>query len=245
MSARDGANRLRPVLVLAALALLLGPAVSAQPADDPVLARAYRVLHRPLADAADLVSPLLSPDGTVTLRPRLGVLVVEDRASVLDRVGALLDSFDLPPRNVEITLSLFLGADRLSGGGRRAASGETFSEEVRGVIETLGDVTKWVEYEPLGSRSVTGVEGDQVTASLSDEYRVVLDVESVHETQRRVKFKRVSLQRLRPTPEGVARVEDLYSAGMVLSEGRLHVVGAAREPGSNRALFLIVQVKGR
>ena len=31
------------------------------------------------------------------------------------------------------------------------------SLEVRGVLDTLGDVTKWVAYEPLGSRSITGI----------------------------------------------------------------------------------------
>ena len=241
-----GKTAIRTALALVALlASCPAPAGPAGPGEDPVLARAYQVHYRPLADAADLVSPLLSSDGTVTLRPRLGILVVEDRISVLDRVGALLASFDLPPRNVEITLSLFLGTDRLSGARRRGSPGAGFSKEVRGVIETLGDVTKWIDYEPLGSRSVTGVEGDRVTAGLSDEYRVILDVEWIHEAKGTVRFKRVSLQRLLPTAEGALRVEDLYTAGMVLSEGRLHVVGAAREPGSDRALFLIMQVKGK
>jgi len=191
------------------------------------------------------VAPLLSEDGTVTLRPRLRVLVVQDRAEILARVEALLRSFDLPPRNVEVTLSLFLGTDRLTAGRQRSAPGQEFSKEVRGVIETLGDVTKWIAYEPLGSRSVTGTEGSAVTAELSLEYRVVLEVESVHESGEVVKFDRVSLQRTGQDEEGTETIEDLYSAGMVLTAGRVHVVGAAREPGSNRALFLILEVKAR
>jgi hypothetical protein len=245
MSKRRGPIRWLAIALGVAVVAGCGPWASAAAEDDPVLARAYRVQHRSIADAADLVSPLLSPDGQLTLRPRLKVLVVEDRVSVLDKVGALIESFDLPPRNVEVTLSLFLGMDRMAAVRHRTLGTGTFSKEVRGVIDALGDVTKWVDYEPLGSRSVVGVEGSQVTAGLSDEYRVTLDVESIHESDGTVKFRRVSLQRLEPTNEGGTRVTELYTAGMVLTEGRLHVVGAAREPGSDRALFLIVQVRGR
>jgi hypothetical protein len=231
--------------VLCAWALVFATASGSFAAEDRFLARAYQVNHRALADAADVVAPLLSPEGTVTLRPRLNVLVVQDRSSVLDRVQALLNSFDLPPKNVEVTLSLFMGLDRRSRSARRAGSGTVFSKEVRGVIDTLGDVTKWVAYEPLGSRSVTAVEGTAVTTSLSDDYRVVFTVKSVHETAGVVKFERVALQKLSHTEDGAEEVEDLYAAGMVLTAGRLHVVGAARQPGSDRALFLIVQVGAR
>lgn len=217
----------------------------AQAGGDELTARAFEVRYRALADAADVVAPVLSEDGTVTLRPRLRVLVVQDRRSVLDRVEALLKSFDLPPRNVEVTLSLFLGTDRLTAGRQRGRPGRQFSQEVRGVIETLGDVTKWIAYDPLGSRSVTGTEGGAVTADLSMDYRVVLEVESVREDGEVVKFDRVSLQRLGRDDEGGETIEDLYSAGMVLTAGRVHVIGAAREPGSNRALFLILEVKPR
>jgi hypothetical protein len=232
---------------LCALLVLLAAAGAAwaQAPEDRFMARAYQVRHRTLSDAADVVSPVLSPEGTVTLRPRLNILVVQDRSSVLDRVGALLRSFDLPPRNVEVTLSLFLGTDRLASKGRARRAARSFPSEVRDGIETLRDVTKWVAYEPLGSRSVTGAEGDQVTASLSDDYRVVFTVESVHEGQGVVRFKRISLQRLSLDDEGQVKVDDLYTAGMVLNEGRLQVVGAARQAGSDRALFLFVKANPR
>jgi hypothetical protein len=212
---------------------------------EPLLARAFEVRYKPLADTADLVTPLLSTEGTMMLQPKLKTMVVEDRASVLERVGHLLEGYDIPPKNVEVTLSLFLGSDRRPEPRRRAEPGGSLSKEVRGVLESLGDFTKWTAYEPLGSRSVTGMEGGEVTANITDDYRVVFAVESVHEAQGKVKFKRVSLQRLDHSDEGVTKVEDLYTAGMLLPVGRLHVVGAAREPKSNRALFLFVQVETR
>jgi hypothetical protein len=243
---RPGPAASRFLLPLVVLLALVFPA-AAQSDEEPLLARAFQVRYRPLDDAADVVYPLLSRDGTLTLRPRVGVLVVEDRESVLKRVGSLLESFDLPPKNVEVTLSLVMGAhQRTRGAAPRRDPGRAFSKEVRGVLDNLEDFTKWVAYEPLGSRSVTGVEGDEVTANLSDDYRVVFTIESVHESQGLVKFERVSLQRVeRSEEDGESEFRDLYTAAMVLTAGQLHVVGAAREPNSNQALFLIVQVKAR
>ena len=201
--------------------------------------------YRPLADAAELISPLLSSEGTLTLRPRLMTLVVEDRVAVLDRVATLLESYDLPPRNAEITFSLFLGTDRREQEAPPDASGSELSREVRGVLETLADFTKWTAYEPLGSRSVTGAEGDEVVTQLSDEFRVAFVLESVHESQGVVKFKWFTLQRVRREDGGEEEIEELYRTGMALTAGRLHVVGAASDPDSKRALFLTFQAKLR
>ena len=104
------------VLVLASVAG--GVAV----ADDPISARAFELRFKPLADAAELIDPLLSADGAVTLRPRLGTLVVEDHLSVLERVKDLLLSYDLPPRNAEVTLTLLLGHREDADGPERSGS---------------------------------------------------------------------------------------------------------------------------
>ena len=93
-------------------AVLLGLAGSVAVADDdPVSARAFEVRHRALSDAAELIDPLLSSEGKIILRPRLRTLVVEDHGQVLGRVAAVLESWDLPARNAEVTLTLFLGID--------------------------------------------------------------------------------------------------------------------------------------
>jgi len=241
---RSGSAVLVPVIVAA----LIFCAVSdgrAAPADDPVLARAYEVRFRPMSDAAEIVGPVLSDDGALTLKPRLNTLVVEDHVSVLDRVAALLESFDLPPRNVEVTLSLFLGTDRRADGDARRTASGVYSSEVRGVIEALGDFTKWTAYELLGSRSVTGAEGDRVVSNLSEEYRVVFTVDAVHDKKGVVDFERFSLQRVTRGDDDNETVEDLYTTGMLLDVGRLHVVGAASGPDSSRALFLTLQVEAR
>lgn len=230
----------------APLCLLAVAGAAAQaPEADPLTARAFEIHYRPLGDAADVISPLLSQAGTVTLRPRLSTLVVEDRRTVLNRVHELLAGWDTPPRHAEITLSLFLGVDRRDEDPAAPRTEQGLSREVRGVLEKLSDFTKWTSYERLGSRSVTGTEGDTVVANLSDQYRVVFVVESVHDSHGAVKFEKLQLQRVSVDEEGTESVEDLYTAGMVLPAGKFKLVGAASDPNSRRALFLALQARAR
>ena len=231
------------LLLMVALAL---PAVANTPKpEDPFLARAFEVHYRSLTDAADLAGELLSPEGSLTIKPRLKTIVIEDYLSILRKVEALLESFDLPPKTVEVAMSLFMGrrsdeAQEISTSGRGQ-----LSTEVRNVIEALRDFTQWTSYEPLGSRSVSGVEGDPVIANITGEYRVAFTVEAVHENQKVVKFERFSLQRLVPTEDGGQKIETLYTAGMVVDVGKLTTVVAASSPDSKQALFLALQVELR
>jgi len=237
----------RPVLaILLVVALCAGVpagAADASRAADPVSARAYEVKFKSLADAAELISPLLTPQGSVTLQPRLKTLMVQDRVSVLDRVASLLSSFDVAPRNVEIAMSLFLGTDRREQEAGRLIPPSSMTKDVRGIAETLGDFTKWNAYEPLGGRAVTGVEGGRVTVNLSDEYRVTYDIDTVREQS--VKLTNFVLQRVTRGTDGKDKVQDVYSAAVVLPVGRMLMLGAAQNPESKRALFLTLQARPR
>ena len=233
-------------LVLAGPAFAAGSSSSSAPlhaAADEIVPRAYPVRFKSLADAAELVSAVLSPQGTVTLQPRLKTLVVQDRPAVLDRVAALLQSFDLPPRNVEVTLSLFLGTDRREQEAGRSIPSDVSSRDVRGIAETLGDFTKWNAYAPLGKGSVTGAEGERITVNLSEEYRVAYEIETVQDAN--VKLKNFALYRVSRTAEGKESLQTVYTASVVLPVGRSLMLGAAQNPESKRALFLALQARPR
>jgi hypothetical protein len=231
----------------AALLLLVAclPVVAQQPAGDPVTARTFEIHYKPLADAADVVSPLLSDSGEITFRPRLKTLVIEDRRSVLGRIHELLKGWDLPPQNVEVTLTLLLGTDTRREDAAAPRADHGLSHEVRGVLDKLSNFTKWTTYEPLGSRSVTGTEGSTVVTDLSADYRVVFVVESVHQDHGTVKFEKLQLQRVVAEEDGGEATEDLFTAGMVVPPGKLKLVGAAADPNSNRALFLALETRPR
>lgn len=228
-----------------AVALL---AVSFVHAAEPMQVRAFEVRHRAVGDAFDLVSPLLSPEGSVQIRPGLKTLVVEDRPANLERIRQVLDGFDLAPRNVEVSFTLLLGTDTRSSASPRGMDPASLSREIRGVHENLGDFTKWTDYELLGSQSVTVVEGHAVAARLSAEYRVQFEVESVEAPNARspagtIILKSLVLERVTRDAAGAERVDELYSTAMQLHAGKLLTVGAAQSPESRKALFLTIKAR--
>ncbi len=249
---RSSRGALGLALLLAATPLVAAPQSQVPPGTvqtDPVLARVFEVRFRSLDDAAQLVtkSNVLSPQGIVSLQPGLRMLVVQDRASVLDRVASLLKSFDLPPRNVEITLSLFLGSDRREEQAGRQSQPGALSKEVRGVIETLGDFTKWTDYSLLGGHSLTSIEGSRVELRLSDDYKALFEVAAVKDTPAGtvVSLKRFTLQRIVRTADGSERAEDYLLMDVDLPAGKNFVLGAAKSPESRKVLFIAFQAKAR
>jgi hypothetical protein len=237
---------IRATAFATALLLLAGSGVRAGDPSDPVEARAFEIQFRPLAEASELVTPLLSADGSVTLQPRLGLLTVQDRRSALDRIAAVLESFDVAPRNVEVTVGLFLGTDRRDAEAGRGVAEPVPSREVRGVSETLGDFTKWNAYSPLGSRSVTGAEGSRVEVPIGDDYRIAYGIEAVQDRGggSNAMLRGFTLERRTGPPEApVWRL--VYRADILLPSGRMLVVGAAQNPESKKALFVTLQARPR
>ncbi len=239
---RPRAGRLFGIALAGVLFFPPGPAFPQEeaPAEhgkaDPVLARAYRVRFR---------SGVLSERGVVTLRPAPRTLVVQDRASVLDRVDSLLESFDVPPRSVDLTLTLFLGSDeREAQAGKLAHAGE-IAREVSGVIETLADFTRWTSYSILGAQFVTGVEGSRVEVRLSDEYRAVFEVGTVQDRPAIVRLRNFTLQHVSRGADGTERVENRLVFDVDVPLGKFTTVGAAKKPESRRALFLAFQARAR
>jgi hypothetical protein len=224
--------------LVGALAVAAPGAAAPDDPDDPVQARSFAVRFRPLNDAAEIVSSILSERGEVTLQPRLKQLVVRDRASILDQIGPLLESFDLPPRSVQVSISLALAT--------QAEAGRTAPEELhprdRGIWEIV-PLTAFSAFDPLGKRSIIGVEGSTVTTDLSEDYRVVFTVEWVEDE--RVNFKSFSLLRVTRTPEGEEQVKNVYSAEINLQTGKPLLVGAAQAPNSKKALFMMLEASPR
>jgi hypothetical protein len=73
---------------------------------------------------------------------------------------------------------------------------------------------------------------------------VAFTVESIHDSGV-IKFERFSLQRVERREDGSEKIDDLYTAGLVVDAGDLTLLVAASGPDADRALFLALQAVPR
>lgn len=236
----------RVATILALIGLLLLPSVSAAE-DEAITARSYDVRYRSLSEAVDLVGSILSPDGTVSIHPRLKTLVVRDRETVLDQVGDLLESFDLPPRNVEVSVVLVMGSDSRDDEAGRHTPDKSILREHGGTLETLREFWKWSEFDPIGSRAVTAMEGSTVSADLSDGYRISFEVDGVATRQGReiVTLDNFVLQRVTSGPDGEEQIRNVHRLKITVPAGKQSMVAVARSPNASKMLLLMVKAEPR
>jgi hypothetical protein len=226
---------------LTALAVVAGGAL-AQPdsraSGQPTVAsgvatqsRLFRLQHRSIDEAVALVRPLLSEDGAILMEPRRRAITVHDRPERLARVQEFLSGWDLPPRNVRLTLQL-IRARAVEGGAVR------LSQELRGLGEALKDVTRWTDYETAGSRSVTISEGGSATLDIDDfRVSVVIDPAPALDV---VRLRRFALERREPAAGGGERLRPIWDTVMNLKTDQLTVLGATRLEQSDKAILITV-----
>lgn len=197
----------------------------------------FTVRFKDVNDVYLLIEPLLSARGSVQMQPRLKTLAVTDDEETLRRVEAMIASYDLPPRNVEVALQLILAS-------AAAKPPETISPRIRGVIEKLNEIsTRWSDYRLLGTATVPCSEGEKTSVELGEDYRISFAVDYASEGQKLVRFKRFTLDRReRSAPaEGTDdRFTRVLDTALNLKEDKLYIFGASKLESSNRALFMTI-----
>jgi hypothetical protein len=198
----------------------------------PTEARLFRMQYRSIDEAVGLIRPLLSEDGTILLQPRRRSITVHDRPEHLAQVQDLLAAWDVPPRNVRLTIQL-IRARAVEGGAVR------LTQELRGIGEALKDVTRWTDYENVGSRSVSVSEGAGATLEI-DEYRIQLALDESPGAPGMVRLKRFTLERRETTAGGGERLRPIWDTVMNLKTDQMTVLGATRLEQSQKAILLTV-----
>ncbi len=139
-------------------------AVSAA-ADALTVARVFEIRYRLLAEAALVVQPLLSEDGSLTLEPRHARLTVQDRPEVVDRIARTLEAFDRPPERFRIRAELYEASSE-PGVGNDAAVADL----------KLSEVFRYTSFRRIGQAILEGDVGATARADLGDGYLVRFNV---------------------------------------------------------------------
>jgi len=196
----------------------------------------FTVRFKDINDVYLLIEPLLSAKGSVSMQPRLKTLAVTDDEDTLRRVEEMIRSYDLPPKNVEVTLQLILASTE--------SQPEKISPRIRGVIEKLNEIsTRWSDYRLLGSATVTASEGEKASVEMGQDYRISFAVDYASGEAQLVHFKRFTLDR-REAAKGPETSGETYArvldTALNLKEDKLYIFGASKMEGSNRALFMTI-----
>ncbi|HZM71494.1 MAG TPA: secretin N-terminal domain-containing protein [Candidatus Cryosericum sp.] len=226
----------RPASILLLLALMLLPQMAAvgDPTDAGLATRVFTLRYKSADEAYLLISPWLSPRGSIRSQPHQKTLTVVDTPATLQRMAGLIDGFDLPPRVVEVAVQLILAS-------AEAGSSGPPPPPIRGVIEKLNALnTRWSDYRLVGDARVLGTEGERSTMRVGDDYKVDFRIDQIAEESRVIRFKPFELSRREVAVEGAERYASIVNTVLNLRDAQLFIVGASKMERSNRALFMTI-----
>ena len=225
----------RPASILLLLALLLLPQAAAvgDPTGAGLATRVFTLRYKSADEAYLLISPWLSPRGSIRSQPHQKTLTVVDTPATVQRMAELIDGFDLPPRVVEVAVQLILASASGSSGPP--------PPPIRGVIEKLNALnTRWSDYRLVGDARVLGTEGERSTMRVGDDYKVDFRIDQIADESRVIRFKPFELSRREAAVEGTERYASIVNTVLNLRDAQLFIVGASKMERSNRALFMTI-----
>ncbi len=129
-----------------------------------VYAHSFR--HQQASEAIALVRLLLSPTGTVELRPAGNSLVVRDRAARLSDIRRLLGQFDHPPQDLRFEIHVLRAG---SAGGEAGQSEDSLPADL---LVRLKDLLRYDSYDLLAHTELSSKEGEDVFYALGDRFSV-------------------------------------------------------------------------
>jgi len=217
------------------LLLLFALAVPAL-ADGPV-SRVFALRHQPAREAVAVVEPLLSPEGSVLVRPGDNSLTVLDDAATMARVAEALGRYDVAPTSYRIRV-------RLLRASTRPSSADAVKVDLPGLPSGL---LPYTSYHEVGSFETVTTEGGFVSASAGEPYVVSFGVRKAPGDAERVQLSRFELGRRegQSTLPGVENVRPLLRSSISLLVGQTFVMVATQSEASGEALLLVVVAERR
>lgn len=211
------------------------PAAEAAPARPSALGlRVFTLHYKKIDDVYMLISPYVGPRGSVKTQPAQRTLTVQDAPETLQRIAALIASYDVPPRSVEVSVQLIVAT-------AGASQQEPAPPPIRGVIDKLNALsTRWTDYKMVGNARVLGTEGERSSLRVGEDYRVDFRIDQVSDESRVIRFKPFELLRREAVVEGPERYASVMNTVLNLRDSQQFIVGASKVEQSNRALFMTI-----
>jgi type II/III secretion system protein len=212
---------MRRVLCFATLLLMAASAAVAS-----LSVHTFTFKYKDAAKAAEMIKPLISSEGSVSIQPSTNALVVTDRAENLKTITKALVDFDVPPQAFRVMVRLV--------GAARGAQGPRVPEEDRDIAPKLG-MLGFNSLEDLGSADVSGREGDPGIVTLPSGYRADFKFGDFDPASDSLK-----VSDLRLSKQQGDQLTQLLKTTLNLRIGETYIVGATKNAQSQRALMIVL-----
>lgn len=233
-----GENMLRgrATWVCFTVVMLLGAALAAPTvqADTDVVVRVFRIEHLRVGEVSAAIQPMLSDEGSMTVEPSKGRLIVRDRAAVMAEISEAVHRLDQKPQPFRVHLELLEGS-----------STQVSMPGVQEVGQRLKKMFPFKSFKELGSIVLSGVTGDEISVDLDEGYSVSVKVME-HRFEPTAfgipnQGLRLDLQPLVLMRSGSKGTKEILKTRVVLSQNQEVVIGAGETEGSEQGLVLIVK----
>ena len=223
--------RKRNYFIIAAILIILLPLLLSIGLDrEKSKSRTFNLQHRELSEITGKIKPLLSPQGTILIRPQARQIVVNDWARNLDAIAKLIEQLDIPPREINLDI-YFIDASR--GAGK-----EKISFRIKEMAARLGSFLNYDHYQLIDSHRIKAKEGDTITISLGEQYIISFYTQLTDGAEGVIKLKNFRLFKRKRLATGRYRLKKLLVAAVNLIDGCPSIIGASSSEESNRALIM-------
>jgi len=199
-----------------------------------LVTRVFTLRYKSVDDVYLLVSPWLSPQGSLRAQPHQKTLTITDTPDGVRQAETLISGFDLPPRVVQVAVQLILASVE------KNAILPT-PPPIKGVVDRLNALsTRWSDYKLVGDARILGTEGERGTLKVGDDYKVDFRIDQIADESRIIRFKPFELARREPAVEGQERYQPVLNTVLNLRDSQLFIVGASKMERADRALFMTI-----
>jgi hypothetical protein len=216
-------------LLILMIALLMSTTAFADAADlgKSLTVRTFQFKHKEADKAAGVIKSLMSVEGSMSIQPAANSLVVTDLPENLKKIATALEAFDKAPQPLRLSIRLVSAA---KGTAAKVAP------ELADVAPKLA-LLRYNVLETLGTTEVAGQEGEDGVVNLGG-HRADFTFGEYDAASDSVKVSDFKLSRL----EG-DQLEPLLKTTLNLKLGQTVIIGATRQPQSQRALMIVVTAR--
>jgi len=224
-------------VLLAASALAAAPPASGE--EEELITKRFKIEYKEFQDAVLIVTDIVAREGSernsIQFQRLLKRITVTDVRLVVDAVARALQEFDVPPRQVVVRMTLFLGTREEP----EPEEPEPVEDVFHGVVIELQKALSYTSYRLLGSLDVPVLEGERTSVTVGGGYTIQFVVGRVDAQRRLVQLSPLVLSR-RPRAEGRGGSEQILATTLNLKAGQRMVMGASSDPAADRALLLAI-----